>query len=210
MNPLVSGESRRSLSRQAETTRTVSDVWAGGRGHLTGRGQSKPPASRRTCRDLVARHGAPDAGTEPVPEKRPAATVDFGALHLRALGPLRLCVSRSALRPVREHVRSRVPARRGRPHALGLPGLHARRGCAALSRLRADRLERAPRTSAGKHAVVRQSPRDGLARRQITRCRTGAPHCRSRPPLPDRPGARRPGRSPGRSRVRAAVRRSRT
>src|SRR5579859_3686768 len=95
------------------------------------------------------RQGEPDAGARPVPVKRAAASVTFGALYLRALGPLRLRVSRSALRLVGEHVRHRLPARRRWPHPLGLPGLHAWRACAALPRLRADRLERATRTRTG-------------------------------------------------------------
>jgi hypothetical protein len=104
-------------------------------GHLTGQRQLVATGFRPACRDLLVRQGEPDAGARPVPVECPSASVTVGALHLRALGPLRLPVSRSALRPVREHVRHDVPARRGRPDALGLSGLHARCGYAPLPRL---------------------------------------------------------------------------
>ena len=62
----------------------------------------------------------------PFPASALKAAVAIGALYLRALGPLRLRVSRPVLRPVREHVRQCVLARRGRPHGLGLPDVHTR------------------------------------------------------------------------------------
>ena len=72
------------------------DAWAGANVAHLGHGTDVDAL----CRDLVAQQGMPDAGTESVPRKRPAPSVTFGALHLRALGPLRLHVSRSVLRPV--------------------------------------------------------------------------------------------------------------
>ncbi len=143
--------------------------------------------------------GEPYAGTESVPGKRPATSVTFGVLHLRALGPLRLRMSRPVLRPVREHVRPRLPARRGRPRALGLPKLHIRCGGAAQPRLRVPRLERAPQKQTANPAVAqrRRVPVNGPAAGRGT---GGAGADPDRPEF--RPGGRGPGWLLGRPRLR--------
>jgi hypothetical protein len=113
----------------------------------------RPPRRRATGPLSLRGERGPSVGTESVPGQRPAASDPFGTLHLHTLGLLRLHVSRPALRSIRDHVRPRLPARRRRPHPLGLRGLHTRSGGVALSRLRADRLERATRRHTGEPAV---------------------------------------------------------
>lgn len=79
----------------------------------------------------------------PFSGQRPSVAVGARPLRVRALDPLQLRLPWSHLRPVREHLRHRLPPRRRRPHLLGMCCLHARRWRAALPRMRAHWLERA-------------------------------------------------------------------
>ena len=84
---------------------------------IAGRVPGGPPGRR-----------APMQIPEPVPRQRHPRPVAHGGVHLRALGPLRPRLPRTPLRPHRQQLRRRLPARRGRPDPLGLRRLHARRG----------------------------------------------------------------------------------
>ena len=122
--------------------------------------RSRPPAGRRLGPPAVEPED-PDARTEPVPRHRPPGPVTHSGVQLRALGSLRPRLSPSRLRSDGQRLRHRVPARRGWPDSLGLSRLHPGRRDAALSRLRADRLERS--RSPGYLRLT--SPCDGTCRR---------------------------------------------
>ena len=151
---------------------------------LDGSGIIRPPGSCALTPTSAVLGGAHHVRVELSSGQRPAAAVRVGAVHVRALGALRLLVPWPVLRPVREHVRHRLPAGRGRTGVLGLLPLHARGGEPALPRLRDDRLERAPQPRTGDRIVGVHpgiEPASGAAPILPARAVASAP-ARSHPP----------------------------